>query len=177
MRNRGQILIGTLLVVLGVIFLLSTLFDVDIWRFCWPVGLIVVGVWLVLRPRMAAPGSGTEVTLFGDIRHYGDFIVQDQEFWLGIGDIDLDLSDAQIPAGETVWRFYTFIGDVKLVVPQAVGVSVHAVGFVVDSELLGHDMDAFFAPVNAASENYATAEKRLRIELTGFVTELKVRQR
>lgn len=80
MANRGQIIIGAALVALGIIFLLGTVFQIDLWPFCWSAGLILLGVWLVLRPKFAAPGSGTEVSLIGDLKRRGSWNVRDEEF-------------------------------------------------------------------------------------------------
>jgi lia operon protein LiaF len=176
MRNRGQLVLGIGLVLLGIIFLLSTVFHINLWPLCWSVGLILLGVWLVLRPRLAGPNSGTEVSLLGDMRRRGIWTVRNEELWLGVGDVDLDLTEAIIPPGETTLRFFTFVSDIDIYVPKTAGVSIHAMGFVTDADLLGRDYETFFAPVEVASEGYATAECRVRIELTGFVANLKVRR-
>lgn len=86
------------------------------------------------------------------------------------------MTQASFPPGQTTLRFYTFVSDVDIEVPRAVGVSCHAAGFVVDSDLLGREYDGFLTPVEAVSEDYASAESRLRIELIGFVANLKVRR-
>jgi len=176
MVNRGQLFLGAGLVLIGIIFLLGTVFRIDLWPLCWSFGLILLGVWLVMRPKFAAPGSGTEVSLIGDLKRRGSWSVRDEEFWLGVNDVDLDLTQAVIPPGQVTLRFYTFVSDVDIDVPRTVGVSVHAAGFVVDTNLLGRDYDGFLSPVEAISDDYQTAESRLRIELTGFVANLKVRR-
>lgn len=176
MINRGQLTIGVILILLGLVLLLGTLFEINLWAVCWPAGLIALGIWLILRPRLAGPGIGTQAVLLGDLRRRGNWAVQNEEIWLGVADVDLDFSGAEIPLGETRIRIYGFVGDVDVFVPAEVGVSVYAAGFVVDSNLLGHDQDAILVPVEAVSENYNTAERRLRIEMTGFVCDLKVKQ-
>ncbi len=176
MRNRGQFVFGAVLVALGLMSLFSTIFKIDFGALCWPVLLIGVGVWLVLRPRLTSPGSGIEVLLIGDRRRRGEWAVQNEEFWLGVGDVELDMTQAVIPAGETVIRFYSFVGDIDLFVPRTVGVAVELNGFVIDSDVLGQDYDRFLTPVSVQSDNYTAAECRLRIEATSFVVNLKVKQ-
>ena len=175
MRNRGELILGGALVVMGLVFLIGALFNINVWALCWPVGLILVGAWLVLGPRLAGPDSNAEVLLLGDKRRRGNWTVKDEEIWLGVGDVELDFSQAVIPSGETTLRILTFVGDVDMYVPASVGVDVRVVGFVVDADLLGRDYDSFLTPVEVRSENYATAECRVRIEMTGFVTDLKVK--
>lgn len=176
MRNRGQLLLGVGLVLLGIIFLLSNIFQINLWPFCWSIGLILLGVFLVLRPRLVGPDTGTHVSLLGDTRRRGAWTVRNEEFWLGVGDMDLEMTEALIPPGETTLRFYTVVGDVDMYIPQTVGVSVRAFAFVVDGDLLGRDYESFFTPVEVASEGYAAAERRIRVEVYGFITDLKVRR-
>ena len=54
--KRSGIVFGVLVVLLGVILLAINLGFVDnrIWNFFWPVLLVLVGVWFILRPRMSA---------------------------------------------------------------------------------------------------------------------------
>ncbi len=176
MRNRGMLVFGALLVLLGLLSLLSAVFHIDFGALCWPILLIGVGVWLVLRPRLTSPDSNAEVLLIGDRRRRGSWAVRDEEFWLGVGDVELDMTQATIPPGETVIRIYAFVGDIDVFVPSAVGVAVQVNGFVIDADVLGRDYDSFLSPVNVQSENFGTAECRLRIEMTSFVADLKVKQ-
>lgn len=176
MRNRGQLIFGALLVLAGVIFLLGAIFHVDVGPICWSVLLIGVGIWLVLRPRWQAPGQATEVSLLGSIRRRGSWVVRSEEFWMGVGDLELDLMQATLPPGETVWRIYTFVSDVDIFVPQSLAVSVHANGFVVDAKLPDRNLNSFLSPVEYASPDFAMAENRLRIEMNAFVADMTLRR-
>ena len=176
MHNRGQLIFGGALVLLGLMSLFSALFHIDFGAICWPVGLIMVGVWLVLRPRMVGPDHGSEVILLGELRRRGNWTVKSEEFWLGVGDADVDLTSAVIPPGQTDLHFYTFVSEVRVYVPKSVGVSVHINGFVVDSDLLGRNYDGILTPVEVSSENYAESDCRVRIEMSGFVANMRVRQ-
>jgi hypothetical protein len=175
MRNRGQFVFGAILLALGLISLISAAFHIDFGALCWPILLIAVGVWLVLRPRLTGPDSNADVLLLGERRRRGNWTVKNEEIWMGVGAIELDMTQATIPSGETVIRFYTFVADSDVYVPRAVGVAIQVNGFVIDSDLLGRDYDSFFSPVEVTSDNYAEAECRLRIEMTGFVANLKVK--
>lgn len=176
MRNRGQLIFGVVLVFFGLVFLMSTLFNVDLWPFCWSIGLIGLGVWLVLRPRLAGPGMNTEVSLIGDFRRAGSWEVKNEEIWIGVGDVDLDFLQTSVSPGETVLRIYTFVSDIDIFIPRTVGVAVHAAGLVVDAKLLGQEEQTFLSPVEVTSEGYASADCKVRIELTGFVCDISVRQ-
>lgn len=177
MRNRGELVFGAILVLLGLVLLIGTVFNINVWALCWPAFLIILGLFLVFRPRLGGmgPDASSDVLLIGDRRRRGNWTVKDEELWLGVGDVELDFSQATIPPGETTLRFISFVGDVDLFIPSSVGVSVRAAGFVIDGDILGRDYDTFLTPVEATSPNYATAESRLRIEMTSFVADLKVK--
>jgi lia operon protein LiaF len=174
--NRGQAVLGLILVVLGVLFLIGTVFQVNVWAYCWPVGFILLGAWLVMRPRFQGENAASEVLLLGDLRRRGIWTVREHEIWLGVGDVDMDFTQAEVPPGETRIKIYGFVGDIDLYFPASVGVAVDAAGFVVDSDLFGRDRDAFLSSVEAASEDYASAERRVKIEVIGFVVDLKVKK-
>jgi lia operon protein LiaF len=176
MRNKGQIVMGSILVGLGLIFLIGTVFRIDVWSLCFPLGLIVLGVWLVFRPRVSGEGTNSQVILLGDERRKGAWDVRDQELWFGIADIELDLVHAIIPPGETRFRLFGFVGDVDIWLPAGVGVSVEVNGFVIDTEVLGRSLESIFTPMEYVSDDYASAEQKVRIEMTSFVADLKIKQ-
>lgn len=176
MLERGQLRLGVFLVVLGLIFLLGTVFDINLWPFCWSAGLIGLGVWLVMRPRLAGPEVSTDVSLIGDLKRRGAWVVRNEEIWHGIGDVELDFTQAAVPQGESLIRMYTFVGDLKVYAPPEIGVRVTTKGFFVDAELLGEKIQTFLSPAEAVTPNYAEADRRVRIEMTGFVNEVKVSQ-
>ena len=176
MRNQGQLFIGIVLVLVGLMFLIGHLFDINVWAFCWPLGLILLGVWLLLRPQLVSSDTAVRQRLLGDIHRDGVWQVADEEIWIGVGDVDLDMTSADIPVGETRLRVFGFVGDVDVLVPAGVGVSVSSTAFVTDARVLGQKRDRFLAPLHLASEDYETAERKVRLETTFFVVGLKVKR-
>jgi len=114
--------------------------------------------------------------LLGDVHRAGDGQVRDEEIWLGVGDIDLDLTDADFPTGETTLRFFGFVSSVALLIPEDVGVSIASTGFLTDAKVLDRTQETFFATFRARSDSYEAAERKVRLELTFFVVDLKVKQ-
>jgi len=176
MRNNGQLAFGLILVFAGGMFLIGTLLHINIWGFIWPALLILLGVVILLRPRFIGPDITGGVWLLADIHRHGEWQVADEETWIGVGDVDLDLTQAVIPAGETKLRLVGFVGDVSVRVPQSVGLTVNASGFVTDAKVLGHKQDLFLSPLHFATDDYAAAERKIRLDTTFFVHDLKVRQ-
>lgn len=176
MRNQGQLVFGLLLIAFGLMLLFSNLTGIDIWALCWPTALILVGVWLLFRPRLTLPGAHVNLRPFGDVRRYGVWQPQDEEIWMFVGDINLDYSRAEFPPGETVLRLTGFISDVDLLVPPELGLLVTSTAFLSSTKVLGRNQDTFLVPYQYTSPNYLEAEHRLRVELTAFVTDLAVDQ-
>lgn len=174
MRSRGQLVIGSMLVFWGLITLIGAVFNINLWTFFWPLLLIAIGLWLLLRPRLF--GNYTRFRFFGDINRYGAWQVNDQEIWGFIGDVDLDMTAADIPLGETNLRIFGFIGSVILLAPEEVGVSVSSTAFVTNARVLEQKQDGFLFPVNITSDNYANAERRINLETYFFISDLKVKQ-
>lgn len=56
-KRRKEVL-GTVLVALGAVFLVDELFDVNVLRTLWPVGLIALGAYLIWGAREEADEEG-----------------------------------------------------------------------------------------------------------------------
>ena len=176
MRSKGQFYLGLIVVILGLLLLVGRLTHVNMGRYFWPLLLIGTGVWLVARPRMVGPDTRFSGHILGDIRREGAWAVTDEEIWLGIGDVKLDLSAADVSEGDTNISVYVFVGDVELVVPEDVGVSIAATSFVTDAHLFGQKEDHFVSTTRLNSDNYDTVTRRIRLQTTFFVNDLKVRR-
>jgi lia operon protein LiaF len=176
MRNQGQLFLGSVIIAIGVLFLIGNLTDIDIGAYCWPSAFILLGLWLLLRPRMIDPDVVLTQKLFGPIRRTGAWQVTDEEYWTFVADYEIDLTEAQIPEGETRLRAYGFVGDFDLKVPDDVGVSVSSTAFVSEIKASGHKEEKFLTPLRLQTDNYQTAQRKVVLELTFFVSDVKVRQ-
>jgi predicted membrane protein len=169
-------IVGLAIIGLGVVFLAGTVFRVNVWAFCWPLGLIGVGIWLLVRPSMVGPGTRVEQKVLGDVRRTGAWDVAQEEIWLGVGDVRLDMTEATVPTGETQIRVYGFVGDVDLIVPEGVGVSVSSWAVLTDGKVFGKKEQSFVVPLQATSDDYETAQRQVRLEAYFLVNELTVRR-
>jgi lia operon protein LiaF len=176
MRNQGQLILAVIIIGVGTLLLIGNVLDVDVWVFCWPIGLILLGLWLLMRPQLVGRDTAVRQKLLGDIRRRGAWQVEDQEFWLGIGDVNLDMTEAEIPTGETNLRVWHFVGSVKLHVPEDVGVSLSANAFVADVRFFDRKQDSIISPVHMTSDNYEAAERKIRLETTAFVADVRIRR-
>ncbi len=174
MRPRGMMVLGIILVVLGLMALVSSLTGIDFGAICFPLGLILLGVWVLWRPRMVQGDRETHFQLIGDVKRVGDWTVQKEEIWSFIGDIDIDLAHALVPAGETSIHCYNFIGDVEVYAPAGVGLMLVADGFLNSIKWMGAKQDNFFTSSQMTTPGYEQAERKVRIEVTSFIGDIKV---
>jgi predicted membrane protein len=177
MRNQGQILIGIVIIVVGLVFLIGGLLNIDTGILCLPTVLIVLGIWLLLRPWVAGRDTALGMAVFGPVRRAGTWQVADQEIWLLVGDVNLDVTEADIPLGESRIRIFAFVSTIRLLVPEGVGVAVVSTAFLTDANVLGKKREAFLTTTYITSEGYETAERKIRLEPTLFVADVKVKQK
>jgi lia operon protein LiaF len=174
--NKGTLAFGLVLILLGAVILVGNLTGINVWAVCWPSALILVGLWMVLRPRMIESGVALQQKILGDVTRRGEWQVRDEEIWLGVGNVELDMTQAQIPLGETKLRLYGFVNGVDLLVPETVGTLVRSTAFLTDADVLGHQENRFLGTFEARSSDYDTAEHKVWIEAAYFVVDLKVRR-
>jgi predicted membrane protein len=174
MRIPGQILVGALFIIGGLVLAVGAIFDVDVGVLCLPTVFILAGVWLLLRPYLIGPDAAIRTIILGNVRYEGSWQVTDGEIWMFVGDVRLDMSEAEIPLGETTIRLFAFVGDVRAWVPEGVGLAVDSIAFLTSSRMFGRKRESFFAPVHLHSDGYETAERRVRLDMVSFVREIRV---
>jgi lia operon protein LiaF len=174
MKKQTQILLGSALIGFGALIMMSNLFNIDFGAICWPSVLILVGVLIIVRPRIAPEGTDVRMLLFGDLRRSGEWDVMDQEIWSFVGDVDLDFTQANFPEDEVTFQLYRFVGDVDIIVPQDIGISISSMGFVTEARLEGKKRGGLLTPVRYTSDNFDSAVKRIHLEMISFVADLKV---
>jgi len=177
MQNRGRALVGAFLLLLGIGFLLANVLKINFWAICFPAGLILIGVLLLLRPKVFDASSTSSWYLFGDVKRGSDWTPADEEIWLLFGDVKLDFTQAQLPVGETRLRINGLIGDVDVIAPAEAGVAVSASGLIVELRTPTDKVDRFLSSANSASLNYASAERKLHLSTTFLIGDIDVLQR
>ena len=176
MRNQGQLLLALVVIAFGVVLFIVSVLDVNVWTLCFPVALILLGLWMLVGPGLIGADRYGRQKLLGDITRRGLWSVAEEEYWIGVGDAKLDMSEADIPPGETRIKVWSFVGDVRLSVPEGVGVAVSSSGFIVEVRLLGRKRERFLSPIHMESDDYATAERTIRLETTSFLGDVRIRR-
>jgi predicted membrane protein len=174
MRNQTQIFFGGLLILLGILAILSNLLRVDFGAICWPTLFILLGAWIIVRPRFTPSGARLVIRPLAEINRSGAWTVTPEEMWTFVGDTKLDFREAEVPVGETMLRVYGFIGDVDVLIPQGMGLSVSSIAFVSDTRILGQKQESFIVPVEYATQGYQEAERKIRLETMFFIMDLDI---
>jgi hypothetical protein len=176
MQNRNQMLVGSFFILCGGAWFVASLLRISFWAVCFPMGLILLGVlFLFARPPLFGPSSEGGIHFVGDIVRGGEWSVKNEEFWMFVGNVRLDMTRAQFPSGETTIYLNAFVADIDFSVPSDVAVSLSSTSFVADAELNGQRVERFLSGVQMSTPDYATAERKLRLVTTCFVGDVNVK--
>lgn len=93
-----------------------------------------------------------------------------------IGDTTIDLTKAQVPIGETNIEVSSFIGDVKVFVPNdsRVGVQVVSSCLIGDVKVLDQKRGGLFNHISVESPGFADAEHRVILVVSSFIGDVRV---
>ncbi|MCM3702520.1 cell wall-active antibiotics response protein LiaF [Paenibacillus macerans] len=93
-----------------------------------------------------------------------------------IGDTIIDLTKAQIPYGETKINVSSFIGDVKVFIPEDMDIGIMATSsaFIGDLKVLKQKQGGFMTSVSAESPYYREASKKIKLVVSVFIGDVKV---
>ena len=174
--NRSAVFLGLVLVVIGALFLVGNLFHVDAWSLFWPLALVALGGWLLLRPRISPSGAPVNFMFLGEFRRTGAWQAAAEDMAFFIGDIVLDFTQAVVAPGETRIHVSGFIGDVHVVVPAWMGLRVSSSAFVTDINYAGQKREGFLSPVEFTTANYASIDRKVYLDTAWFVGDIKIRQ-
>lgn len=183
MRSSRRPYLGPLiLIVLGVLLLLDKLGIAefgDIISTYWPVILILIGVrmffrygWQESSDAAVFTGSTSEMSspvisssgVFGDL----EMKVTSKDFRGGtisntFGDMNIDLAEIELADGEQVLKLDGVFGDLHVLVPKNIELSVRTHSVFGDVRVLGNVKTGFGQQISYTSQNYAGAAKKLLI--------------
>jgi predicted membrane protein len=172
--KKWQIIIGIVLITLGVFSLVDVIFEINFSRFIGPLILIGIGLLLIFRHQLAGPGVEIRMPVLGDIHKAGSWEARKHEFWWFVGETRLDFTNAIFPEGEAIIKVFGFVNDVKIYLPPDVGLRIHSFAFLSDFHGPGRKEERFFASLDDRTANYASADKRLELQIMSFVGEVRV---
>jgi predicted membrane protein len=197
MKNTARLWWGMILILVGGVMLLDRMevFEFrEVFRTWWPLLLVGLGVWSILRRtplRDAAPEpfpgvagnvrkvstteSVAETTLFGSVH----VDVCSPDFKGGrvstiFGACTVDLMGASFGEGDHTLAVDTIVGKVTILVPVLSAVNVSADTVLGSVIVNGRKREGFFPAGEWASDRFATASSRLRIDASAVLGEVVV---
>lgn len=126
-RNVGS---GLFFIAFGAFFLLVRLrvFDRMVWSYLWPLAIIGVGVWILIRPawhpdRKKADGTAADDLDINQVFSGSSRRIESQSFRGGkadvvFGSIELDLRGARLAEGQATLVLSAVFGSVEVFVPR-----------------------------------------------------------
>ena len=190
MHTRGRFWFGTILVLVGALFLLDTLHVVNFSTLIegfWPLLLVLLGLWVIFRTRSAAaPAEKTgDQQVFGDlntessadsIHHstvFGDLSIRatSAAFKGGVistvfGDTVLDLSTCTLADGEQTLSINGVFGECSVRLPGKTPYSVVAHALFGSLHTPDQQREGVSSTLNYDSAGYSSAPKRLKINVS-----------
>lgn len=164
--------LGIFLISLGVITLVENIWHLNIWAYLWPVILIAFGVWLLVRP----PGRpfwiwwADDSSFTGEWKNEGNL----KEHHVFVGETTLDLSTEENLIDGVKYSFNGFAGEIKIYVPDDVGVKVRANYYGGSIVMFGEEMTGVMAPIEDQTPHFESAPRKAFIEVNYFAGETKI---
>jgi hypothetical protein len=172
--KRWMEIFGGFLILLGVLSLMDAIWHIQVWSYLWPLILIALGIWLLVKPAHTPWwtwfGDHKDYQFNSEWTHTGD----NHEQNIFAGDTILDLSQEIIPETGANYRFSGFAGDVRILVPDGIGVRVHASFFAGNINMFGEEIAGVMAPVEDETPGFAQAEKKVYVEVNYFAGEVQI---
>ncbi len=122
-KSRG----GVILIVIGLLFLLNSIFDVDVWSLFWPIILIAIGFAILLKGT--AKSTKTEFSedslninsIFTGIdKKVNSKTFKEAKIFTMFGGTELDLRKASFDNNEAEIDVTVLFGGVTITVPEKV---------------------------------------------------------
>lgn len=144
----------------------------------WHGGLTFLGVVLTLTLTAAAAVNVPLNSGIGDHNYATNQLSEVQDrYQLAIGNLDVDLSNVDFPAGVTTVETRVGIGELVVYVPRDVAVQVHWKVAGGNVDILGTNQNGTSLDDRAQTNDFEHASKKLVIEASMGFGDIKVRQR
>lgn len=157
-RNRGEVISGILVSILGIALLLRNVgyihFDLSIlFKLFWPVLLILVGL-IILTGRHS--NGKSNIALMGGVeRTKMPWALDETAFYAVMGGIELDFSLAEIPEGTTVIDLIAVMGGIEIKVSKNIELECDGFALLGGVEMLDKSAGGI---ISSASTSYTPSE-------------------
>lgn len=171
----GAILLGAVLTSTNAG--LVSLRSIQVWSLVFALAVILVGFEMLgvhWGSRNRSAGHVGPHHRGGRFERIVASELRDMRIRQGLGEVNLDLSSATVPEGETVISVELLIGAIRIVAPSDVPVSIMASAGVGEVRAMDREGSGVDPHVAFEAEGYARSPKRLRLNLHVLVGEAAV---
>ena len=102
--------------------------------------------------------------------------LENMNLWLGVGDLDLDLTTAILPEGESFINLSGWVGDITVLVPDDLALQATVELKLGEAKLIGETQSGSPSLMTYKSENYDTAEKKVNLHITLSIGQVHVKR-
>lgn len=177
--NSWELFVAIAFIVVGALLLAGNLGLILFnWNIVWALILVCFGIWMIWRamhPSSYVSSHSTASYGFGDYRpDLTGKEIRRESFSHGMGSIVLDLTRATIPDGQNSMRASHGLGDLRVIVPRDLAVSVKASAGMGEVRVFGERADGIVPHLEFRSDDYATATRKLDIEASAGLGDVRV---
>jgi predicted membrane protein len=186
MRINSQKLIGWIILIIGLLFLLENILpEFNAWHFIgnlWPLILIFIGLYITVNwRRFSREASGedweTRSRFVGELKtSYSGQEIGDISVSLFVGELSIDLAGARLLTGENRLNASFGIGEATIYVPIGFPLRVTARAFAGELKYDRHKSGGIFPKLEQIDDDYQSSEKKLHINVDGFIGELTIQK-
>lgn len=173
-----EALLGTIIIALGVLFLLDNLGFLSAGRalaIFWPLVLVFLGLLIMWGSGHWRGIPGGLEKAVGDVRiGPGEWDLRDMDTRIGVGELRLDLSHARIPEGETSLKVSGGMGKIEITVPASLAISAWGEVGAGSISLLGNKAEGISRQISFVSPDYAAADRKVKIDMSLFLGEASI---
>ena len=173
MKKNIPNVLGIFLITIGVLTIFRQITGIDIWKFIFPLLLVLLGLFMIFKPKINSQSKDSTIRFLGEIYKDGQWNVQSQEIWLFIGDVKLDFRNALVPEGVSEIHIFGFVQDLKIFEATNVGISLHTNAFISDNRIFDQKKEAIFSNFTYKNSIYDQSVKKIDIHSWAFISETR----
>ncbi|UCC79401.1 MAG: cell wall-active antibiotics response protein [Candidatus Zixiibacteriota bacterium] len=184
MKSKTNRIVGGLIIAFGALILLDNIFGgFDFWDFIWklwPIALIVLGVYIIgkqrkIRGDIESGDFTSEYRIFGDLDvSFRGKEIANHHLSALVGDMRIDLTGANIKAGENKISASSLIGDIRILIPENIPVKLSSWSVIGDIRFDDLRRDGFFQKLDQMDDNFGSSEKKLLLTVNGIIGDVNV---
>jgi len=175
--KKWSFYLGGFLLLMGAVSLIDVIWGINIWQYIWPLLLISIGLIIIFRPKWFTLWdwrSDHRGGFIGDSHTVLKGTGKDEEFSTFAGDHTIDLSNVTVPSGGINYKFNGFAGDIKLLVPDHIGVRVRGNVFAGELDIFGSEMQSVMSPFEGETPGFEEAGSKVYVEANYFACDVKL---